>query len=66
MFTYIKDLIETKREVYSLFLILKNKLNNCRDYTLSNYECKTLGIRRGGYISAILAMYKELENERNK
>ena len=59
MFKYIKDLIETKKQVVACYRTLKSKNDNqCKDRALSSLECIELGIERGSYLSSVLASYK--------
>ena len=53
--------IRVDEEQASLFIRLREELNDCRCYTLDMDECNKLGIDIGSRMSGILAMYLELK-----
>ena len=62
------EIIENQKEVDEMrntYRQMRNELGGCKDYIASSTFIDKYGIKMGGYLSAILGAYDEL-NKRNE
>ena len=52
--------LECYEDVKRVFTVLKNKTDICKTPICTSLESAEYGISKGSYMSAILAMYKEI------